>query len=48
MSRGLAFPFEEIITGKDHGLHRTKTWSDVIKWVKEWDREAMDVVCYDT
>lgn len=48
MSRGLAFPFEEIMTGKDHGLHRTKTWSDVIKWVKEWDREAMDVVCYDT
>ncbi|OXC66879.1 hypothetical protein AYX13_04527 [Cryptococcus neoformans] len=44
-SSGLAFPFEEIMTGKDHGLHRTETWNDVIKWVKEWDRKAMDAVC---
>nr|KIR50221.1 hypothetical protein I312_00152 [Cryptococcus bacillisporus CA1280] len=47
-SRGLAFPFEEIMTGKDHKHHRTETWDDVIRWVKEWDREAVDSVCYNT
>lgn len=46
--RGLAFPFEEIMTGKDHKLRWTETWDDVIRWVKEWDREAVDSVCYDT
>lgn len=48
MSRRLAFPFAEIMTGKDHKLHRTETWDDVIRWVKEWDREAAESVCYDT
>lgn len=47
MFRGLVFLFEEIIIGKDYGFYRIKIWSDVIKWVKEWDREVMDVVCYD-
>ncbi|WWD17320.1 hypothetical protein CI109_101760 [Kwoniella shandongensis] len=40
MQFGLPLPFEEIPEGKDHGLHRTKGWEEVIRWVKEWDREA--------
>ncbi len=34
---GLTIPSEEIVEGS--GLFRTKGWEDVVRWVKEWDRE---------
>ncbi|WVO16271.1 hypothetical protein L204_103946 [Cryptococcus depauperatus] len=39
-SKGLEIPCEAILTGKDHGLYRARTWEDVLEWVKEWDRDA--------
>ncbi|OCF42895.1 hypothetical protein I317_03246 [Kwoniella heveanensis CBS 569] len=29
-------------------LTRTESWADVIKWVEEWDRKAVQAVCGDT
>ncbi|KAK8864382.1 hypothetical protein IAR55_001630 [Kwoniella newhampshirensis] len=40
IAMGLPLPFEEIPEGRDHRLHRTKDWDDVVRWVKQWDREA--------
>ncbi|ODO09739.1 hypothetical protein I350_01956 [Cryptococcus amylolentus CBS 6273] len=31
IAQGLPLPFNEILTGKDHGLHRVKDWSDVVQ-----------------
>ncbi|WVQ72398.1 hypothetical protein IAR50_001950 [Cryptococcus sp. DSM 104548] len=44
IAQGFPLPFEEIRTGRDHGLHRTETWSDVVQWVRDWDRETMEAV----
>ncbi|WRT66348.1 uncharacterized protein IL334_003303 [Kwoniella shivajii] len=48
MLAGLPLPFEEIQLGREQGVFRVRNWDETIEWVKEWDREAVEVVSCDT
>ncbi|WWC89374.1 uncharacterized protein L201_004297 [Kwoniella dendrophila CBS 6074] len=46
--QNLEIPFQKIEFGQKENCFRVKDWKELVEWVKEWDRQAVRSVCFDS